>query len=238
MSVDELTDRAPHTRNCRACSVEINAASARCPYCGARQFKRQPILGWRGMIICLVAVGLAIFLTRLILESKKSGLEYTVYGSSNLAALIPAGYVDQALTAPHGTAVIGYADPGNPSNAVIISASQPDGGAPRARTLALSRRLANEPGVARGQLAHILFPGGQTAWEQLYTLDKVAYAVIAFDSCSNRIGVTVTLSSPSLTLLGELEEALPRNAAPVCDGPNFSARDRADPAVPLSLPKR
>lgn len=238
MSIDELTDVAPRTRNCRACSVEINAASARCPYCGARQFKRQPILGWRGMLICLVAVGLAVFLTRLIVESKKSGLQYTVYASSNLAAVIPAGYVDQALAAPHGTAVIGYADPATPSNEVIISASTPDGGTPHERTLALSRRLANEPGVARGQLAHILFPGGQDAWEQLYTLDKVAYAVIAFDSCSERIGITVTLSSPSLTLLGEFEEAVPRSAAPICDGPNFSARDRVDPAVPLTVPKR
>ena len=39
---------APRTRTCRRCAVEINAASARCPYCGARQLKHQPILGWRG----------------------------------------------------------------------------------------------------------------------------------------------------------------------------------------------
>ena len=66
MSVEELIAQEPRTRPCRRCAVEINAASARCPFCGARQFKRQPILGWWGALVCLILVAAAVVVTRQI----------------------------------------------------------------------------------------------------------------------------------------------------------------------------
>jgi RNA polymerase subunit RPABC4/transcription elongation factor Spt4 len=228
---------APSTRRCRTCSVEINAGSARCPYCGARQFKHQPIIGWRGLLICLIAVAAAVFLTRLVVNAANSGLRYVSYRSSDLAALVPSGYRDQLLTAPHGTAIAGWADPANPLDMETVKGTRPAAATPHGRLLALNARLRNEPGVARGYLGTVMFPGGQQAWELEYTQAREAYAVFTFDACNRAIAMTVTISSTSERRLGGLSLVLPEGAKPICDGPAFSNRDRADPAVPLSLPK-
>jgi hypothetical protein len=237
MSTEEQPIEAPSTRRCRTCSVEINVASARCPYCGARQFKRQPIIGARGLIVCLVAVAAAVFVTRTVVDAANGGLRYVPYRSADLAALVPSGYHDLLLTGPHGTAIVGWGDPANTINMETVRATRPAVGTPHARTLRLAATLGNTPGVARGYLGTVMFPGGQLAWELEYTFDHDTYAVFAFDACNQTIAMTITISSSSRRRLSDLSLVLPENAKPICDGPAFSNRDRADPAVPLSLSK-
>jgi RNA polymerase subunit RPABC4/transcription elongation factor Spt4 len=233
MSTEELTVEEPRTRVCRTCSVEINAASARCPYCGARQFKRQPILGWRGLLVCLLAVAAAVLVTHLVIDAPSGALRYEPYRSASLVALVPSGYSDQLLAGPHGTAIAGFVNPTQAADSEQIEASTPAGGTPQARMLALAARLRNQAGVAEGSLGHVVVPGDVDVWELEYTLAGVDHAVFAFDACSQTIGVTVTLSTDSVGLLDELSLVLPQGAAPICDGPDFSNRDRADTSVPL-----
>ena len=236
MSTEEAAVEAPRTRMCRTCSVEINAASARCPYCGSRQFKRRPILGLPGLLICLIAVTIAVFVTREVVNASNSGL-YDSYRSADLTALVPSSYHDLLLAAPHGTAIAGFAPPTDPANMETVKAHMPVIGSPQSRLVALAAALRNIPGVARGYLGPVVFPGGQIPWELEYTLNHIAYAVFTFDACNRSIAVTITLSSNSQRQLAELSKVLPEYAKPVCDGPAFSNRHRADPAVPLSLPK-
>ena len=82
-------------------------------------------------------------------------------------------------------------------------------------------------------LLHVTLPGGQPASELLYTGARVDYAVFEYDACNQRIGVTLTLSTNDIGLLNEFEDVLPESAYPICDGPDFSDRDRADTSVPL-----
>jgi hypothetical protein len=237
MSAEEPTVDAPRTRRCRTCSVEINAASARCPYCGARQFKHQPIIGSRGLLVCLVAVAIAVFVTRTVVEAGNAGLRYLSYRSADLAALVPSSYKDLLLTAPHGTAIASWADSANAVDMETVQAKLHAAGTPHSRTLALAATVRNTPGAALGYLGTVMFAGGQLAWALEYTLARNSYAVFAFDACNQSIAVTVKLSSSSETLLSALSLVLPESARPICDGPAFSNRDRADTAVPLSLPK-
>ena len=237
MSTEELTVDAPRTRRCRTCSVEINAATVRCPYCGARQFKHQPIIGSRGLLVCLIAVAIAVFVTRAVVNAGNAGLRYLSYRSADLVALVPSSYQDLLASAPHGTAIASWADPANALDMETVQAALPAAGTPRSRTLALAATLRNTPGVARGYLGAVTFPGGQIAWALEYTLEKTSYAVFTFDACNPSIAVTVRLSSSSENRLGAVSLVLPESAKPLCDGPAFSNRDRADPAVPLSLPK-
>ena len=237
MSSGEQTIEAPGTRRCRICAVEINMASARCPYCGARQYKHQPIIGVRGLLVCLVAVAVAVFVTRAVVDAGNSGLRYVPYRSADLAALVPSGYRDLLLTGPHGTAIAGWGDPANALDIETVQATRPAVATPHVRTLRLATSLANKPGAARGYLGTVMFPGGQLAWELEYTLDHGTYAVFAFDACNQSIAMTVTISSSSERALGDLSLVLPENANPICDGPAFSNRDRADPAVPLAMPQ-
>ncbi len=234
MSAQEPTaQEPPRTRVCPVCAVEINAASARCPYCGARQFKRQPILGRRGILICVVAVAVAVFVTRAVIDASNRGLRYVPYRSPDLVALVPDGYSDELLAGPHGTAVAGFVDPSQSADSEVIKATAPVGATPHARALALAATLRNTPGVALGAVTSDTLAGGQPASEVLYTLAGVYYAVFEYDSCNGDIAVTVTLSAHDLDLLSELELVPPQSAAPICDGPAFSNRDRADSSVPL-----
>jgi hypothetical protein len=237
MSTEQPTVDAPRTRTCRTCSVEINAASARCPYCGARQFKHQPIIGARGLLVCLVAVAIAVFVTRAVVQSRNAGLRYVSYRSSDLAALVPSSYKDLMMTAPHGTAIASWADPTNPVDTVTVEATRPAARTPHSRTLALAATLRNTPGVALGYLGTVEFPGGQLAWALDYTLQQHSYGVFSFDACNQSIAVTVKLSASRESVLSAVSLVLPESAKPICDGPAFSNRDRADPAVPLALPK-
>jgi RNA polymerase subunit RPABC4/transcription elongation factor Spt4 len=237
MSTGEEAIEAPRTRTCRTCSVEINAASARCPYCGSRQFKHQPLLGWRGLLVCLIAVAIAVFVTRAVVNAENSGLRYVPYRSADLTALVPSGYQDLLLAGPHGTAIAGFANPTDTAEMESVKARLHASGSPQSRMVALAAALRNTVGVARGYLGPVTFPGGQIAWALDYTLDHTAWAVFTFDACNRSIAVTITLSSGSERRLGALSLVLPEGAKPICDGPAFSNRDRADPAVPLSLPK-
>jgi RNA polymerase subunit RPABC4/transcription elongation factor Spt4 len=237
MSTQGEATEAPRTRTCRTCSVEINAASARCPYCGARQFKHQPVIGWGGLLVCLIAVAVAVFVTRAVVNAANSGLRYVSYRSADLAALVPSGYHDLLLASQHGTAIAGFANPTDPAEMETVKARLHARGSPQSRLVALAATLRNTVGVARGYLGPVTFAGGQIAWELEYTLDHTAWAVFGFDGCNRSIAVTVTLSSGSERRLGALSLVLPESAKPICDGPAFSNRDRADPAVPLSLPK-
>lgn len=236
MSTEEAALEAPRTRMCRTCSVEINAASARCPYCGSRQFKHRPILGLPGLLICLIAVAIAVFATRAVVNASNSGL-YDAYRSADLTALVPSSYHDMLLAAPHGTAIAGFAQPTDPANMETVKAHMPVTGSPQSRLVALTAALRDIPGVARGYLGPVVFPGGPTAWELEYTLSGSAYAVFTLDACNRSIAVTITLSSNSERQLGELSKVLPQYAKPICDGPAFSNQNRADPAVPLAPAK-
>ena len=220
------------TRVCRICSVEINAASARCPYCGARQFKHQPILGWRGALVCLIVAFAAVLVTRAVERSDRT--TFAPYLGSNLALLLPPGYETLNAASQHGTAAASFADPGNASNSERIVATVGERGTPHSRMARLEGTLAHTPGAVRGSLFRVVFPGGLVAYEVPYTEDHVDYAVFAFDACGGLIGVRVTLSASRASTLSSLSLVLPQNAQPRCDGPAFSNVDRADTSVPLA----
>ncbi|HEX4035954.1 MAG TPA: hypothetical protein VHX66_16045 [Solirubrobacteraceae bacterium] len=240
MSVEELTQDGadaeeqppPRTRVCRICSVEINAASARCPYCGARQFKHQPILGWRGALVCLIVAAAAVFVTRAVEGSGRT--TFAPYLGANLALLLPPGYETLNATSQHGTAAASFAQAGNVSNSELVVATVAASGTPHSRMEGLERTLAHTPGVVRGALFRVVFPGGLVAYEVPYTEDRVDYAVFAFDACGGAIGVRVTISATRASTLDALSLVLPQNAQPRCDGPAFSNRDRGDTSVPLA----
>jgi len=238
MSVEEPIAHKPQTRPCRRCAVEINAASARCPFCGARQLKRQPILGWWGALVCLILVAAAVVVTRQIVIARPHHY-FAFFRGSNLSALVPTGYQDLDLTAPHGTALIGWADPNQPQDSETVQAVLPASASPQARLLALAATLRNTPGVAlsyRGSV-NIIFPGGLVVPELEYTTHLGPTAVFSFDACTHTIAVTVTISDTSRPGLDSLSAVLPQSANALCNGPSFSNQDRADAAIPLTLPK-
>ena len=239
MSLEELTEHQqeetpPQTRICRVCSVEINAASARCPYCRARQFKHQPVLGWRGLLVLAVTVAAAVLITRAVINAENSGLHFDAYDTANLSAFVPVGWQNKVLAGPHGTALAGYADPSSAADTETITATLGATGSPHSRLLTLYRKLGNEPGVARGYHGPVTFPGDQAEWTVYYTLNSAFYAAFVFDACKGTVGMNVTLSASSATQLQVLTMVLPGTVQPICDGPAFSARDRADSSVPLA----
>jgi hypothetical protein len=237
MSAKELTEEAPpRTRRCRVCSMEINAASARCPYCGTSQFRYRRIVGWRFLLACLVTLAAAVLITRAVVDSENDSPRYFFYATDSLSALYPVGYETEPLTSQHGTAVAGFVNPGQAGDSETVKAILGEGGTPQSRMVALDASLAKTPGVARSTAGptQIILPGGQTAWTVLYTLDHAYYEAVSFDSCGTSVGVTVTISSTSYVDLAELARVLPQNAQPKCDGAAFSNRDRADPDVPLA----
>jgi len=239
MIAPEYVEEQPATRHCRRCDVAINAASARCPYCGARQYRRQPILGWRGALVCLVAIAAAVLVTRQIVEAHPSPASFSYYRSSDVALLVPAGYGNLYLAAPHGTALVSFASPSQPGDSVTIKATAGAPGTPVSRLRALARQLRNTPGVAlsyRG-VTSIVLPGGLHIPSLYYTLDGNDLAVFGFDSCRHTIGVTITLSTTTRRLLAQLSAVVPQSANAICDGPRFSIQDRADVAIPLALPR-
>jgi RNA polymerase subunit RPABC4/transcription elongation factor Spt4 len=239
MSVEELTEPQeeeppPPTRSCRVCSIEINAASARCPYCRARQFKHQPVLGWRGLLVLAVTVAAAVLITRAVIDAENAGLHFDSYYTSNLSAFVPVGWQNQLLAGPHGTAIAGYANPSSAADTETITATLGASGSPHSRLLALYKKLGDEPGVARGYHGSVTFPGDAVEWTVYYTFDTAFYAAFLFDACGGAIGMNVTLSASSATQLQVLTTVLPGSAEPVCDGPAFSSSDGADHSVPLA----
>jgi hypothetical protein len=237
MSVDELSAEELRTRPCRRCAVEINAASARCPFCGARQFKRQPVFTRVGGLLCLLLVAAAVLVTRQLVSSGPHSY-FAFFRGSNLVALVPAGYKDLDLAAPHGTALAGWADPNQAQDTETVQATIPASASPQARLLALAAKLRNTPGVAvsaRGPI-DVIFPGGLVVPELEYTTHLGPTAVFAFDACSRTIAITVTISNTSRDRLDSQSGVLPQAANALCHGPAFSNQDRADVAIPLTLP--
>lgn len=242
MSIEELESDAaapaeetpPRTRSCRVCSVEINAGSARCPYCGARQFKHQPVLGWRGLLVLAVALAAAVLITRAIIDAENGKLRYDSYNSTNLAGFVPSGWRNLLLAGPHGTAMAAYVNPASGAETETITAKLGAHGSPHSRMLVLYTQLANEPGVARGYHGSVTFPGGNLQWSDYYSFEGAYYAVFFSDACKGSVAMTVKFSSSSPTRLEQLALVLPWSAAPHCDGPAFSGRDRADSSVPLA----
>ncbi len=236
MIAPELVDEQPYTRQCRRCDIEINAASARCPYCGARQYRRQPILGWRGALVCIVAVAAAVFITRQIVEAHPSPASYTAYRGDSITALVPDGYQNLYLTAPHGTALAGFASGSQPLDTERVQATLPVRGTPSSRLAALAARLRNTRGAALGYRSGVLLPGGLRIPSLYYTYGGADYAVFAFDACNHTIAMTVTISTTTRSLLDEFSQVLPQSANAICDGPDFTPQDRADTSIPLALP--
>jgi hypothetical protein len=237
MSAEPIAED-PRTRPCRRCAVEINAASARCPFCGARQLKRQPILGRWGALVCLILVAAAVVVTRQIVIARPHHY-FAFFRGSNLAALVPTGYEDLNLPAPHGTALIGWADPNQPQDSETVKAVLPASASPQSRLLALAATLRDTPGVAlsyRGPV-NVIFPGGLVVPELEYTTHLGPTAVFTFDACTHTVAVTVTISDTSRPGLDSLSAVLPQAANALCNGPAFSNQDRADVAIPLTLPK-
>jgi hypothetical protein len=238
VEIEPIVEQTPHTRRCRRCDIEINAASARCPLCGARQFRRQPILGWRGALICLVAIGAAVYATRAIVLSGRP-VSYLAYRSGDLIALVPSTYRDLYPTAPHGTAIGEWADPAQPRDTETVSATVPAVGTPRSRIDGLATSLGRQPGVAVAATGPVTvyFAGGLAVPTLLYQMGGADYETFDFDSCNHAVAVTVTLSAASDGLLQSLSLVLPQSANAMCDGPDFSDQDRADAAIPLALPR-
>jgi RNA polymerase subunit RPABC4/transcription elongation factor Spt4 len=236
MVAPELLDQQPSTRHCRRCDVEINAASARCPYCGARQHRREPILGWRGALVCLVAIAAAVFITRQIVESHPAPSSYSYYRSDSLTTLVPAGYQNLYLSAPHGTALAGFASGGTVGDTETVQATYPAGGSAQSRLAALVKRLRDTRGVALGYHSLVQLPGGVSIPSIYYTQGRLDYAVFVFNVCSGKVAITMTLSTTTTRDLDALSQVLPQSASAICDGPDFTLQDRADPSIPLSLP--
>jgi hypothetical protein len=236
MIAPELLDQQPATRRCRRCDIEINATSARCPYCGARQHRREPILGWRGALVLVAAVAVAVFVTRQIVESHPAPSSYWYYRGDSLTTLVPAGYQNLYLSAPHGTAMAGFESSGNAGDTETVQATYPARSSPQSRLAALASRLHATRGVALGYHSLVQLPGGQRIPTVYYTQDGLDYAVFAFDVCSGKVAITMTLSTTTTRDLDALSEVLPQSASAICDGPDFTLQDRADTSIPLSLP--
>jgi hypothetical protein len=229
-------DQQPATRRCRRCDIEINAASARCPYCGARQHRREPILNWRGALVLLVAVAVAVLVTRQIVESHPAPASYYSYRSDSLTTLVPAGYQNLYVSAPHGTALAGFESGGNAGDTETVQATYPTRISAQSRLAALARKLHGTPGVALGYHLLVQLPGGQRIPVIYYTQDGLDYAVFAFNDCGGKVAITMTLSTTMKGKLDALSEVLPQSASAICDGPAFTLQDRADTSIPLALP--
>jgi RNA polymerase subunit RPABC4/transcription elongation factor Spt4 len=237
MSVEEVAvGEDVRTRRCRRCDVEINAASARCPFCGLRQFKRQPILGWRGAIVCLVAVAAAVALTREIVLSRGGAVRFTSYRDANLSALVPWGYHDLNLASPHGSALAGWANPSDTDDNETVRATLGTNASPISRVAAQASALRNVRGAAVGFRGTIVLPGGLSVPVVEWTRYGNSHAMVAFVGCNRTIALTVMISATSRSRLDQLLQALPQGANAICTGPAFSGRDRADVAIPLALP--
>ena len=155
------------------------------------------------------------------------------YRSQDLWALVPAGWKDENLVSPYGTARAGWFDLDNPLDTLTIHASAPAAPTPEVRAFSRARELGKS---APSYVYRISWPGGRNAWEVLYTLRDVHTALFEFDACSPTIAMTVTLNASSSSKLSDMENTLPQGAEPVCDGSAFTSPDRADVAVPLDLP--
>ncbi len=195
----------------------------------AAQGRRVPLLSVAAVVIALI-VGI------IVASGGHRGLVVQTVDDGDLSLLVPAGWQSENLVAPHGSAVSGWFDVGNPTESEVVQASEPARGTPRGRARALARAKAHEAGYLQVYLGVVVFPGGRRAWEVLYSVDKAPFAVFEYDVCSPAIAMTVTLSASSFGSLKGNEAARPQDAFAICNGAAFTSPDRADLAIPLTLP--
>lgn len=184
----------------------------------------------------VAAVFAALILGFAVAPRGQSGLVVHSVDDGNISLLVPAGWKTEGLVAPHGTAISGWFDAGNPENQEIVQASDPERSSPQARIRALAAQLAHRSGYTPGYLGTVVFPGGRRAWTLLYALKGAAFAVFDYDVCGPPIAMTVTLSASSAGKLRDNAAVLPQSAFAICNGTAFTSPDRADLAIPLSLP--
>jgi hypothetical protein len=177
-----------------------------------------------------------VLVTRQIVESHPATSSYFYYRSDSLTTLVPAGYQNLYLSAPHGTALAGFESGGNADDTETVQATYPARSSPQSRMAALARKLLDTPGVALGYHSLVQLPGGQRIPTVYYTQARINYAVFASNVCSGKIAITMTLSTTTRGELDALSEVLPQSASAICDGPDFTLQDRANTSIPLSLP--
>ena len=176
-----------------------------------------------------------MLVTRAVVDAANSGLRYVPYRSNDLVMLVPDGYSDELLAGPHGTRGRRLRRiPRRPRTQRRFARPLPAGGTPQlAASRRWRRRCATRPASRSARSTRSRCPAGSRPPSCSTREARVDYAVFEYDACSRRIGVTLTLSTDDIGLLNEFEDVLPQSAYPICDGPDFSNRDRADTSVPL-----
>jgi len=164
------------------------------------------------------------------------GFLLSSYHDSNLWAVVPVGWKDEGLVAPFGTAKAAWFDTTNPQDSETIEAKVPAGLSPQRRADARAAQLHALKGYVQGYLGPVTLAGDRTVWLLQYSLSGTDTAVFEFNACTPAIAMTVTADASSGGTLAKEDDAFAAGAEPVCDGPDFSSADRADLALPLTLP--
>jgi hypothetical protein len=211
-------------------SVDPQAESAEQPAAG----ERRALMSRRGATLTAVLVVLALILGLLLAPGGPGGFTVIHYTDSDLSLLVPAGWQDENLASPFGTAISGWRDAGGRHESEVVEATRPAGLSPQARVQQLERRL--QLPAKSFYLGTVAFPGRAPAWALLYSQFGHAYAVFEFDACPVATAVTVTLTARGTSVPGDLQQTLAPAAEPVCDSSAFTSPDRADLAIPLRLP--
>ncbi|HUB76655.1 MAG TPA: hypothetical protein VL977_06345 [Solirubrobacteraceae bacterium] len=185
-------------------------------------------------VVLLVALGFLVGF--LVAPRGPGGTPLATYHDDDLWALVPAGWEDEGLVAPYGTARVGWVDGSDPHESETVQATLPASASPQARASARAAQLHGLSGYAQAYLGPLNLPGGRATWLLQYSLSGTYTAVFEFDACTPAIAMTITVDAPTPTLLSRLDDDLAEGAEPVCDGPAFSAGDGADVALPLTLP--
>jgi hypothetical protein len=179
-------------------------------------------------------VVLALILGLLLAPGGPGGFAVTHYTDADLSLLVPAGWKDENLASPFGTAVSGWSAASGTHESEVVQATRPAGLSPQARVQQLERRLRLP--AKSFYLGTVAFPGRGPVWALEYPLLGHAYAVFEFDACPIATAVTVTLRVSGNSVPADLQQTLAPGAEPICDGPAFTSPDRADLAIPLRLP--
>lgn len=197
---------------------------------------QEPGRGSRRGIATIVLLAVAFIVGFIVAPGGPGGLALTSYHDQNLWALVPVGWKNEGLVAPFGTAKAGWVDTADPQDSETIQATLPAARAPQARASARADALRSVRGYEQGYLGQLTLAGGRQVWLLQYSLSGTDTAVFEFDACAPAIAMTVTVDASSAAALSREDDALAEGAEPVCDGPDFSDRDRADLALPLTLP--
>ncbi len=197
---------------------------------------RARIMGRGGVALTAVLVAGALVIGLVVAPGGAGGLALRSDSSSNLSLLVPVGWRSEDLVAPYGTALSGWFDTSDTHASETVRATLPAALTPRQRAQDLAARLHGRSAYVESYLGSVTLAGGRPAYVLEYTLDGYPMAVFEFDACHPAIAVTVTLSASSPGKLSAEQLALAQGAEPICDGPAFTSPDRADLAVPLTLP--